>query len=150
LRRKTGKAVIQQALIKFGKYANDCRDTFDFLGFTHLNGVSRKGWYKLVHITSNKKLKVKIQVAKKWLMDNIQLPIKQLIKTLNTKLVSHYRYYGITDNIRRLEKFKRIIERQLFCTLRRRGQKHKISIEKFSTMLKYNPIPNPKIHVLLW
>ena len=155
LKERLGKfgleiAADKSKIIKFGKYSSGCRDTFDFLGFTHLNGVSRKGWYKLVHITSNKKLKVKIQVVKKWLIDNIQLPIKQLIKTLNTKLVGHYRYYGITDNTHRMQKFKRIIERQLFCTLRRRGQKHKLNMEKFSTMLKYNPITNPKIYVSLW
>lgn len=143
-------AVDKSKIIKFGRNASGSRETFDFLGFTHLNGVSRKGWYKLVHITSSKKLSVKIQVAKKWLAGNIHLPIKQLIKALNTKLVGHYRYYGISDNSHRMEKFKHIIERQLYSTLRHRGQKHKINRTKFLAILRYNPIAKPKIYVPLW
>lgn len=155
LKERLGKfgleiAVDKSKIIKFGRNASRSRETFDFLGFTHINAVSRKGWYKLVHITSNKKLKVKVQVAKKWLLENIQLPIKQLIKKLNTKLVGHYRYYGISDNIDKMEKFKRIVERQLYCTLRQRGQKRKINWKKFLTMLRYNPIASPKIYVPLW
>lgn len=137
-------------IIKFGKNAEGSKETFDFLGFTHLNGVSRKGYYKLVHITSDKKMKVKTQVAKKWIEENIQSPIKQLVQKLNTKLVGHYRYYGVSDNIHRMGKFRRMIEEHLYHTLRRRGQKHKITMEKFCKMLRYNPIAEPKIYVSLW
>ena len=51
-------------IVKFGKSNNGSKDKFDFLGFTHYNGKNRKGYYKIVHKTSQKKLKTKKQRAK--------------------------------------------------------------------------------------
>ena len=85
-------------IIKFGKNNNGSKDKFDFLGFTHINGKTRKGYYKVVRKTSQKKMKIKKKIAKQWIKDNIHKPIEELIRKLNIKLVGHYRYYGISEN----------------------------------------------------
>lgn len=137
-------------IIKFGKSNNGSKDKFDFLGFTHYNGKTRKGKYKVIHKTSTKKLKTKKQIAKQWIKDNIQLKPVEIIKKLNIKLIGHYRYYGITDNYNKLIEFKKYIIRTLFKQLWRRGQKKRINWEKFNRIMKYNPIAEPKIYVKLY
>lgn len=134
-------------IIKFGKSNNGSKDTFDFLGFSHINGKTRRGRYKVIHKTSKKKLKSKKINAKKWIKENIQLKTMEIIKKLNIKLIGHYRYYGITDNYNKLVEFQNYIIRTLFKELRKRGQKKRINWEKYETILRYNPIVNPKIYV---
>jgi len=137
-------------IIKFGKACYGNKDTFDFLGFTHINGKTKKGYYKVVHKTSKKKLKAKKIIAKEWIKENIHKPIGELIDKLNIKLLGHYRYYGISDNSNKLQEFMRYITQTLFKQLRRRGQKHKLSWEGYLKILKYNPIIQPKIYVSLY
>jgi len=137
-------------IIKFGKACYGNKDTFDFLGFTHINGKTKKGYYKVVHKTSKKKLKAKKIIAKEWIKENIRKSISEIIKRLNIKLIGHYRYYGISDNINKLQEFMIYITRTLFKQLRRRSQKHKMSWEKYLTILKYNPIIQPKIYISLY
>lgn len=45
-------------IIPVGRFTGG-KETFDFLGFTHINGKNRKGKYKLIRHTSKKKLKQK-------------------------------------------------------------------------------------------
>lgn len=137
-------------IIKFGKSNNGSKDQFDFLGFTHINGKTRKGYYKVIHRTSKKKLRAKKMVAKQWIKENMHKPIPEIIKKLNIKLLGHYRYYGISDNSNKLMEFMRYIVRTLFKQLRRRDQKRRLTWAKYLNILKYNPIVQPKIYVSLY
>jgi group II intron reverse transcriptase/maturase len=137
-------------IIKFGKNANGANESFDFLGFTHKDSIGRTGYYKVIHLTSQKKLKAKKQIAKQWIKNNIRLPIEEIIKKLNVKLIGHYRYYGITDNYSRLKSFRNYIIWELYKRLKRRSQKDKTTIEKYFKILEYNPIAMPKIYFKLW
>jgi len=134
-------------IVKFGKTeGRNKQNEFDFLGFTHKNGITKSGKYKLVHITSKKKLKDKKKKAKQWLAENIQLPIGELIKKINVKLQGHYRYYGITDNYRKLKAYMWYIRGELYRQLRKRSQRDRTTWTKFNTILKYNPIARPRIY----
>ena len=137
-------------IIPFGKNTENNKETFDFLGFTHKDSRGRKGQYKLLHTTSQKKLKVKRASAKQWIRQNIHLPIEELIKQLNRKLVGHYRYYGISDNYNRLKSYMNYVKYQLYKWLKRRSQKDKTNIERFRKILEYNPIAEPRIYFSLW
>lgn len=141
---------IKSKIIKFGKNDKENKNTFNFLGFTHINSKGRKGYYKVVHKTDQKKLKQKRIAVKQWIKDNIHLPIRILIRRLNIKLIGHYRYYGITDNYSRLKEFKNYTQWQLYKQLKRRSQKDKTTLEKFYKILEYNPIAEPKIYFSLW
>jgi group II intron reverse transcriptase/maturase len=136
-------------IIPFGRFQRQSKETFDFLGFTHLNGITRKGKYKLVHITSTKKLKTKMQSAKIWLKENMHMKPADIIKKLNVKLNGHYRYYGISDNSQRMDRFRRYCQKRLYRVLYRRSQGG-LSWEKFETILKYNPIARPQIYHSTW
>ena len=99
------------------------KETFDFLGFTHINGKTKNGKYKLIHHTSKKKMKQKKENVKKWLKENMHSSIKEIIPKLNIKLEGHYRYYGIFDNFKALQSFTRFVIEALYRALRRRGQR---------------------------
>ena len=46
------------------------RETFDFLGFTHFNSKTRKGYYTVGHKISRKKKKQFKSNLKKWVQEN--------------------------------------------------------------------------------
>ena len=104
---------------------------------------------KIIHKTSQKKMKTKKQSAKQWIKENIQQKPTEIIKRLNIKLIGHYKYYGITDNYNKIGEFREYIIETLFKQLRRRGQKKRISWEKYNKILKYNPIIEAKIYVTI-
>ena len=136
-------------IIPFGN--NDSKDKFDFLGFTHVNGINRKGNYKLLHHTSGKKSKAKKQAVKLWLVESVRIyKIPYLIKKLNIKLQGTFRYYGVSDNYDWMMKFRRYVIYQLREQLSRRSQRGKVSWEKLYKILEYNPIVMPKIYHSMW
>ncbi len=137
-------------IIPFGRNTKS-KETFDFLGFTHRNGKSRKGLYKLIHHTSSKKSRAKKDSVKQWLREKVYIyPIPYLIKKLNIKLVGMYRYYGISDNVQWMIKFRQYVRYELKKWLSRRSQRGFITWEKYNKILKYNPIATPKIYHSLW
>lgn len=137
-------------IIRFGRFArkDGSTETFDFLGFTHINAISKNGKYIVVRQTSKKKLSAKMATAKEWLHQSMHIDKCELVKKLNQKLIGHYRYYGVTGNIRKIRMFERYLEEQLFKTLNRRSQKT-MNWDTFNKFLKYNPIARPKIYVSL-
>ena len=136
-------------IIPFGN--NDSKEKFDFLGFTHTNGINRKGNYKLVHHTSGKKSKAKKQAVKLWLIESVRIyKIPYLIKKLNIKLQGTFRYYGVSDNFEWMIKFRKYVIYELREQLSRRSQRGKISWEKLYKILEFNPIVTPKIYHSMW
>jgi len=137
-------------IIPFGRNSGS-KETFDFLGFTHRNGMSRKGNYIVVHHTSQKKSKAKKQSITEWLKATVRFySIPQIIAKLNLKLNGMFRYYGISNNYKWMSNIRFYIIGELRKWLNRRSQKGKICWEKMSKILKYNPIASPKIYFNLW
>jgi group II intron reverse transcriptase/maturase len=132
-------------IIKFGRNAGNGAGTFDFLGFTHVTGRSRKGKFCVKRTTSQKKLKAKRAVVKKWLRENMHTPIKMLIDRLNRKLRGHYNYYGITGNYEAMYGFRRYVLDRLKATLNRRGASKKMTEEVFWKLIDKFPVIMPKI-----
>lgn len=133
-------------ILPFGRYTGT-KETFDFLGFTHLNGKSHWGKYCVLHRTSRKKLAQKRQNAKEWLRKQMHESIPNTIKALNRKLIGHYRYYGIYGNWISLKKFYCYVKWELFRTKRRRDQSCWLTWEKFKKILRIYPIQWPKIYL---
>lgn len=133
-------------IMPFGRYKGT-KETFDFLGFTHINGKSHWGKYCVVHRTSKKKLIQKRQSAKKWLREQMHKSIRETIETLNKKLEGHYRYYGIYGNWISLSKFYRYVKWELFRTKRRRDQTCWLTWAKFREILRIYPIAYPKVYL---
>ena len=129
-------------IIRFGRFAR--RDepggktgTFDFLGFTHINGKTRIGKYRVAHRISKKKMKVKRAKIKDWLKSNIQNKIPIIIAMLNRKLRGLYQYYGISGNFNSLQDIDIYVKRTLFRALKRRSQRSKMIWERFNKIPKW-------------
>lgn len=142
-------------IIRFGRFAKQNRkdgntDTFDFLGFTHINGKTRTGKYKVEHRTSKKKLQTKKKIVKEWIRENMQNKPSDTIKLLNKKLKGHYAYYGISGNCQGLMNFYRFVKMALYKSLTRRSQRAYLTWKRYATLLEKHPIITPKIYVNIW
>lgn len=145
-------------LIEFGRFAkSNCEvkglgkpETFDFLGFTHYCGESRKGKFRVKRRTSRKKFKVKIRAFKDWIKKNRTIKVKNLIDKINIKLIGHYRYYGITDNMQMIKQFRQEIKKLLYLWLNRRSQRKSYTWEKYNRLMEYHPLVKPKIYVSIF
>lgn len=133
-------------ILPFGRYKGT-KESFDFLGFTHINGKSHWGKYCVIHRTSKKKLKQKREAAKQWLREHMHESIPETIRKLNKKMIGHYRYYGIYGNFIGLKKFYQYVKQQLYFTKRRRDQSLWLTWKKMGQILKVYPIASPKIYI---
>lgn len=122
-------------ILPIGRYKGT-KENFDFLGFNFYNARTRKGNFRLGIRSCEKKLKVKRQELKQWLKTRLIMPVADTLMELNRKLVGHYNYYGVNGNWQALKKFGWYAFCMTFKMLRRRGQKHPISQEKFGELWK--------------
>jgi len=121
--------------------------SFDFLGFTHYLGKSRKGNKVLKRKTSSKRLTRAIKNISNFIKLNRHMKLRDLIAAINVKLRGHYAYYGIYFNYRGVLLFYELVKRSLCKWLNRRGGKPKWYGETFSTLVeKWDPLPKPKIY----
>lgn len=124
-------------LIDLNSNDGEGRRTFDFLGFTHFMGKSRKGKPVLKRKTSGKKLRASLKRMNQWISYNRHKPVAELIQKVNQKMRGHYNYYGVTFNSRSLAKYYDQVKRLLFKWLNRRGGKVKLNWEKFELLTSH-------------
>lgn len=137
-----GREAWRQAKEQGGKPA-----TFDFLGFTHYCTTARNGRFRAGRQTSRKKFAQKLKDMNQWLKEiRNQLPLEEWWQTVRKKLIGHYRYYGISGNIERLERYYRRTVQLVFKWVNRRGQRKSMTREFFNKYLSWNPLPVPKIY----
>jgi len=145
-------------LLEFGRYAKERRkrkglgkpETFDFLGFTFYCGETLDGKFCVIPRTNSKKFRMKLKEMNQWLKNHRNLPLKELMPKLNQKLIGHYRYYGVTNNIQMLVKYHYYVTKLLFKWLNRRSNKGSYTWEQFHMMQTYYPIAYPKRYVNLY
>lgn len=121
--------------------------SFDFLGFTHYLGKSRKGTPVLKRKTSSKKFTLATTKIYEWIKQNRHRKIKDIIFELNRKLRGYYNYYGITFNNRRLSSYFHQVKRSLIKWLNRRGGKPVWTWDRFFKLItEWYPLLKPKIY----
>ena len=119
--------------------------SFDFLGFTHFWGKSRKGYTVVKRKTAKKKLKRAIVAINRWCKDNRHEEIKEQWETLCRKLNGHYGFFGITPNGFSIAKYYDQVKRCWRKWLNRRNRNNEMSWETFNKLLKRYPLPTPRI-----
>jgi hypothetical protein len=95
--------------------------------------------------TSKDRLKRATRRVYQWCKDNLHMPLKKQHQQLMWKLRWHYGYYGITGNIRQLQKFHRQTRLAWFKWLSRRSQKAALTWERYSAILSVYPLPVQRI-----
>jgi RNA-directed DNA polymerase len=133
-------------VIDLNSKGGDGNRSFDFLGFTHYLGKSRKGKVVLKRKTSSKKLGLAIDKVQDWIKQNRHRKIRELIPELNAKLRGHYGYYGITFNSKGIDHYYMQVKRILQKWLNRRGGNPVWNWERFNILIKiWMPLIKPKI-----
>lgn len=131
-------------LIEFNRWKG--KNTFDFLGFTHYWGKSRKGKTILKRKTGKKRLSRAIKTISNWIMINRHNKVGGLVWQINAKLRGHYAYYGITFNFRSINLFYEAVKRIMFKWLNRRGGKKKMNWEVYARLISQRlPLFKPRI-----
>jgi group II intron reverse transcriptase/maturase len=109
--------------------------TFQFLGFTHYWGKSRRGYQVVRRKTAKERLARTLQRIEQWCKRNRHQPMPIQHRTLNQKLRGHYGYFGITGNFRALWKVHERVQRIWFRWLRRRTRGGKgMTWERFNEL----------------
>jgi group II intron reverse transcriptase/maturase len=140
-------------VISFGRYERENAKrqdrrahTFDFLGFTHFCGQSRRGNFIVGRRTSRKKFRKKSKELNLWLKRiRNYLPTKEWWPILAAKLRGHYQYYGVSGNMPGVKRFYRLTLQLALKWLNRRSQRRSFSWESFYAYLKHYPLPVPRI-----
>lgn len=140
-------------VISFGRYErqnakrqNRRANTFEFLGFTHYCDISRKGKFIVGRKTSRKKLRMKCKDMNNWLrkIRNFK-KAKEWWPVLQAKLRGHYQYYGVSGNMRSMQRYYILTLRMTLKWLNRRSQRKSFSWKGFYKYLDHYPLPRPKI-----
>lgn len=147
-------------LLEFGRFAKQNRrargegkpDTFNFLGFTfYCSEDSRKQFFRVKVKTDRKKELSKLKKLGEWLKAHRHLKIRVVINKLNQALEGYYRYYGVTDNTKSLERFVDLVCKMLYKWMNRRSQRKSYTWESFNErVLSVMTIAKPKVHLSLF
>jgi RNA-directed DNA polymerase len=129
----------------------DDSGTFNFLGFTHYRGASRWGKAKLSRKTEKKRFARSVQNVVNWMRVNRNaMPLEELWRKLRVVMEGHYRYFGVSDNMRSETRYERCIEKAVLYWLNKRSQKKSFTWESFTRYLKKHPLPRPRIYHVLY
>lgn len=140
-------------LIEFGRYAEERRahrdvgrpETFDFLGFTHISGKTRRGDFTIHRKTARKKFQAKLADLKAKLKRSMHADCTQVGSWLQSVLRGWYRYYAVPGNYVRLRQFRDAVQRMWLRVLRRRSQRgRRFTWARFAKVCK-RWLPSPKI-----
>ena len=139
-------------LIEFGRFADSNRrdrgdgkpETFDFLGFTHACGKTRKGRFTVLRQTMRKRWQAKLVEVKAELRRRMHDPIPEQGAYLRSVLLGHNRYYGVPRNGPSLAAFRKEMTRLWRRTLMRRSQTGFVSWTRMAHYIT-RWLPTPRI-----
>lgn len=140
------------SLHAFGRYANAwCRrqgrrwaETFDFLGFTHICGITRgKGWFQLKRVTIAKRMHGRLAEIKLQLRRRMHARPREVGRWLCRVLQGFYNYHAIPGNLRRLWALRYRLLHCWWRVMRRRSQR-RLTWERFFARVG-SWLPDPRV-----
>ncbi len=123
----------------------DRPETFDFLGFTHYWGKSKKGAPVVQRKTSSSRFRRSLRKVWLWCQAHRHDPLREQQDALSAKLRGHYGYFGITGNARALLSFRKAVLRAWRSWLNRRGGRRGMTWERFERLLEYYNLPPARV-----
>jgi RNA-directed DNA polymerase len=119
-------------IVEFGRFAEQNRrkrgegkpETFNFLGFTHSCGKTRKGRFTVLRQTMRQRWQARLRALRDELRRRMHMPVAEQGAYLRSVLLGHFRYYGVPMNGPALCSFRLAVGdlwRKVLC---RRTQSH--------------------------
>ncbi|ASF48347.1 group II intron reverse transcriptase/maturase [Methylovulum psychrotolerans] len=111
--------------------------TFNFLGFTHYVGRSRKGNFVVSHKTQRER------IQKKLIELNVRLASlrvqggKAMMEYAYRHLQGHIQYFGVSGNSRSLRQYRYQVQRLLFKWLNRRSQRRSFTWQQVGEAINH-------------
>jgi RNA-directed DNA polymerase len=139
-------------LIEFGRYAAERRkrkglgkpETFNFLGFTHICGKTRKGFFQLRRQCRSDRMRAKLSEVKEELRKRRHEPVPETGQWLGQVLNGFFNYFAVPTNYAALRIFRQRVGELWRRTLRRRSQKDLSTFERMKRLAK-DYLPEPRI-----
>jgi len=119
--------------------------SFDFLGFTHYWGRSRKGTWVVKRKTAANRFCRVLTRLNLWLRKYRHEPVKWQHQRLSLALKGHDSYYGITGNRHALDRLRHAVERLWQQWLDRRSWRARMPWERFQQLLDRYPLPAARV-----
>lgn len=116
--------------------------TFNFLGFTHYAGKSRRGNFLVGRRTEGKRFWKKLKLLGERLQELRTAGGKNMLEYVVRHLRGHIQYYGVSGNFRSVQTYCRYAHKQLFKWLNRRSEKRSVTWEVFNArIIRFFPRP---------
>jgi RNA-directed DNA polymerase len=141
-------------LIEFGRYAIERRaersedppETFDFLGFTHKCGKTRKhGWFTIQRHSVSKRMRATLQAIKAKLRKRMHRPLGETARWLRRVVQGWLNFHAIPGNSNRIGRFVDEVTRLWLHVIRRRSQRgRKWTWERMQRLVRKH-LPRPRI-----
>jgi RNA-directed DNA polymerase len=141
-------------LLEFGRFAASNRrkrnqgkpETFNFLGFTHICGVSQKGKFQVRRKTIGKRLRRKLKEVKTELKKRMHDPLEKTGQWLASVIRGFTNYHAVPGNMNAPREFYTQIGRLWLRVIRRRSQKAKTrwTWERFYRLQRWW-LPRPRL-----
>ena len=131
-------------LIEFGRHAAERRgqrgegkpETFDFLGFTHICGKTRKtGRFIVKRQTIRKRLSAKLRELKEELRRRWRQPVAEVGRWLRSVVQGYFNYHAVPGNLDRLKSFRSQVIWRWYRALRRRSQRSRMTWARFRPLM---------------
>jgi len=119
--------------------------TFNFLGFTHVWGHSRRGSAVVRQLTAKDRLARSLKAINQRCKRMRHWPLRAQHQRLCRVLKGHYAYFGISGNYKRLRLLHQCVRRLWHRWLSRRSSKSYVLWERYLRMLERFALPSPKI-----
>jgi len=129
-------------LIEFGRFAARNRasrglgkpETFDFLGFTHICGTTKNGWFALKRVTIAKRMRTALVRIRNELKRRMHQSVPELGRWLASVVRGHMAYYAVPGNAQAVGAFRTQVTRHWLKTLRRRSQRTTVTWERMNRL----------------
>ena len=130
-------------LIEFGRFAAERRarrglgkpETFNFLGFTHICGVSRAGYFLLTRKTRRDRMRATLRAIKEELWRRLHEPIREQGQWLGQVVRGYFAYHAVPTNFRSLCAFRHHVTDLWRRSLRRRSQRDRTTWERIAQLV---------------
>jgi len=136
-------------IVEFGRFAAKRRanrgqrrpETFDFLGFSHVCGVTRtNGRFTVWRLTSTKRMRATLKAIRQTLLRRRHEPIPVLGAWLRRVVQGYFNYHAVPGNIVRMGRFRDQVARSWLFALQRRSQRRRLPWTRFQRLIaRYLP-----------
>lgn len=124
--------------------------TFDFLGFTFYWARTRKGHWRMACKTRRASLRRAKKSIYDWCRRHRHWSIKDQHAALHRRLRGHFNYFGVSGNYNSMMRLAEATKRSWYKWLRRRSQRTRLNWGRYTDMLRWWPLPRPRITVRIW